>query len=159
MIWMLVAFLAAIEYYGVAITLLARKNGKKNYALNLIPFVAPFYVQKFTGGFKMTVIPVKKWGQTVLIFAFVIALAVYCGTACFGYYVLEQAEAIRDICYIPIYACFAFYYLGAVYSIKRIIDVNKAEVPCAALLCALYLPAPFLATAGEKANNDLKAKE
>lgn len=150
MVWILVAFLIAVEYYGVAITLLARRSGAKNYALNLIPFVAPFFVQKFTGGFKMTVIPVKKWGQTVLIFAFVIALSVYAGTACFGYFMLEQAEAIRDIAYIPIYACFAFYYLGSIFSLKRIIDVNQAEIPCASLLCALYLPAPFLVTAGCK---------
>ena len=89
--------LIAVEYYGVAITLLAKSRGEKNYALNLIPFVAPFYVQKYTGGFRMLVIPVKKWGQTVLIFAAVIALSVYCGTACFGYFITEQAEAIRSL--------------------------------------------------------------
>lgn len=155
MLWILVAMLVAIEYYGVAITLLAHRNGEKNYALNLIPFVASFYVQKFTHGFKMTVIPVKKWGQTVLIFAAVIVLSVYCGTACYNHFMLEQADAIRDVSYIPIYACAVFYYLGSVFSLKRIIDVNQAEIPCAGLLCALYLPAPFLvlASGSKKAQN------
>lgn len=150
MLWMIVAMLIAVEYYGVAITLLAKSRGEKNYALNLIPFVAPFYVQKYTGGFRMLVIPVKKWGQTVLIFAAVIALSVYCGTACFGYFITEQAEAIRDISYIPIYTCFACFWLGSACSIKRIMDVNRVEVPCGGLLCALFIPAPFLVLAGNK---------
>ena len=73
--WLIVV-LSVIEYYSAGVAVLAKRKEKKYWWLNLIPFVAFFYVQEYTRGFKIVMIPVKKWGQTVLIFAAVALVAV-----------------------------------------------------------------------------------
>ena len=141
--WLIVV-LSVIEYYSAGVAVLAKRKGKKYWWLNLIPFVAFFYVQEYTQGFKIVMIPVKKWGQTVLIFASVALVAVLLGEASEGRFIEEQVKYIKEITYIPIAACAMFFYLGLFYSTKRIVEINSAEFPLYGLLSALILPAPFL---------------
>lgn len=144
MLYVLIAVLAVIEYYSIAIAVLANKNGEKYWWTNLIPFVAFFYVQRYTNGFKITVIPVKKWGQTVLIFAAVTLVSYLLGEASEGRFIQEQVQYIKEITYLPIAVCIICFYLGLYASTKRIVELNAAEFPCYGLLSALIISAPFL---------------
>ena len=101
--WLIVV-LSVIEYYSAGVAVLAKRKEKKYWWLNLIPFVAFFYVQEYTRGFKIVMIPVKKWGQTVLIFAAVALVAVLLGEASEGRFIEEQVKYIKEITYIPIAA-------------------------------------------------------
>ena len=119
--WLIVV-LSVIEYYSAGVAVLAKRKEKKYWWLNLIPFVAFFYVQEYTRGFKIVMIPVKKWGQTALIFAAVALVAVLLGEASEGRFIEEQVKYIKEITYIPIAACAVFFYLGLFYSTKRIVE-------------------------------------
>ena len=128
--WLIVV-LSVIEYYSAGVAVLAKRKEKKYWWLNLIPFVAFFYVQEYTRGFKIVI-------------AAVALVAVLLGEASEGRFIEEQVKYIKEITYIPIAACAVFFYLGLFYSTKRIVEINSAEFPLYGLLSALILPAPFL---------------
>ena len=140
--------LAIIEYYSVGIMLLARKKGEKNYLLNLIPFVSFFYVQKYTDGFKMLVVPVKKWGQTVIIFTVVASVFYLLGELAGGHFSPEQAGYVKNIVNIPITACILLFWFGLTFSTKRILEINNAEFPFMTLALLTVVPMPFLVLKG-----------
>ena len=150
--WWWVAVLSVIEYYSAGIAALAKRKREKYWWLNLVPFVAFFYVQKYTQGFKIVVIPVKKWGQTVLIFATFALISFLLGEASEGRFIEEQVQYIKEITYIPIAACAICFYLGLVCSTKRIVEINCTEFSLYGLVSALIIPAPILILKQPKSN-------
>ena len=139
-----VFFLAWIEYYSIGIALLAKKSGTPHYGLYLIPFASHFFVDSFTGGFKILTIPVKKWGKTVLIFALVvIAAQIGCGWAG-STFSAEMAGYFRQIMLLPICFCCLIYWLGTVAATLKMMDILSLDFRGATLMAALMLPIPFL---------------
>lgn len=140
--WIL--FFAWIEYYSIGIALLAKRTGKSHYGLCLIPFAAHFFVDSFTGGFKILTIPVKKWGKTVLILALVVIMAqIGCNWA-ENTFTPETAGYFMQIMYLPICLCCLIYWLGTIASALRMMEIFSLDFRGEAFWAALLLPIPLM---------------
>ena len=140
--WMIL--FAWIEYYAISIALLAKKTGTPHWGLYIIPFASHFFVDTFTGGFKILTIPVKKWGKTVLIFVLVAIVAqIGCNWA-ENMFTQEMAGYFAQIMFLPICLCGLIYWLGTIASTLKMMDILFLDFRGAALFAALMLPVPFL---------------
>ncbi len=146
-----IIFAIFLEYYSVGVTVLAKRNGMKNYGLCMIPFYSMFYMNKALGSFTVWSIKVEKWGR----------LAIELTLVCLGAYLYSQwganhltpqnAQPLAQIMRVPICACIFIGYLSFVNSTAKALFLMGAEFKCQWLVCALLLPIPFLlAFAGQK---------
>lgn len=139
-----IIFFAWLELYSAGIAAEAKRNGAKNYLIYLVPFAALFYVDSFTQGFYIAIVPVKKWAKTVMIFVAVVLLA-QCGCIwAKGALNEEMAGYFAQIMALPVAACLLVYWLGTISSSAKILDMTGAGFPYEKLVCALLLPIPFL---------------
>lgn len=122
-----IIFLIWLELYSIGIALLAKQNGSSHWGVYLIPFASGFYVDFFTGGFKILTIPVKKWGKTVLIFAGMVILAQLGCRWAENTLTPEMAGYFVQIMLLPICICGFIYCLGTIASTLRILDILKTK--------------------------------
>lgn len=148
--WIL--FLVFIEYYSVGAAILAKKSGKNNWLLNLIPFAAFFYIEKYLPeGFKILTVPVKKWGKLTIILTAVCLAAYLYGLWGQSYFtVADNREALTMILWLPAGACIAIFWLGAAASAAAVLNKNNATFRCCSLVCLTLLPIPFLLAGAQK---------
>ena len=140
-----IIFLAFIVCYSVGVTILAKNNGDKRYLLNLIPFASFFYIEKYTGGFKILTIPVKKWGRIVLTMTLVCLGAYLYGLWGYRNLILpDSREALLMIMWLPVAACLIVFWLGTASSTTAVLVKNNAAFKGCTLVSLLLLPAPFL---------------
>ena len=133
-----------IEIYSIGITILAKRKQVPYYAIYLIPFISLFYVDKFTDGFKILTIPVKKWGKTVCIFLTIVILSqIGCHWATTTLTV-EMAGYFVEIMLLPICTCGLIYWFGTIASTIKMLDILDLNFKGAIFFVALLLPIPFL---------------
>ena len=146
MLWGWLIVFAVLEFYSIGITVLAYRNHEKHFWVNLIPFVCFFYVDKYVKGFKIIVIPVKKWGVTTLILFFVAAVATlitYWGNS---YFLEENALYLSQIMIIPIVFSLIVMYLCLVFSSIELFNMTEIQMNKAwmIILVTLILPIPVI---------------
>lgn len=139
-----IAFLCLMEYVSIGIALADKKTDYRFWWLNFIPFVAFFRIDKITDGFMISIIPVKKWGKTVVILAVVILLFILYGV--WGKANLSSMEFkyLKQVIYIPIVACFLIFYFGTIGFTVEVLKIKHRRFKYDALLCATFLATPFL---------------
>ena len=139
-----IIFLIWIEIYSIGITILAKRKQIPHYAIYLIPFVSLFFVDKFTDGFTILTIPVKKWGKTNLIFLVIIILSqIGCHWAVTTL-TAEMAGYFVQIMLLPICTCGLIYWLGTIASTLKMLEILELDFKGAIFLVALLFPIPIL---------------
>ena len=133
-----------IEIYSIGITILAKRNKTPYYAIYLIPFVSLFYVDKFTGGFKVMTIPVKKWGETILIFLVIVILSQIGCQWAITTLSAEMAGYFVQIMLLPICTCGLLYWFGTIASTLKMLNILGLDFKGAIFLVALMFPIPIL---------------
>lgn len=114
------------------------------YAICLIPFVSLFFVDKFTGGFQILTIPVKKWGKTILTFLVIVILSQIGCQWAEATLPTEMAGYFIEIMLLPICTCGVVYWLGTIASTLKMLDILHLDFKGAIFLVALMLPIPVL---------------
>lgn len=155
--WGFIIFFLYLEIYSAAVAINAKNSGMRNYLLCLIPFVACFFVDKITDGFKMFSIKVQKWGlMTVQLF--VVALAAYLfamwGTS---HLRAESVMPLIQIMLVPISFAVIIFYVGTVCSALRILFVQKTQFRLAWLVCMLFITIPFVLAFSRRYNSKVSA--
>ena len=140
--------IAVCEILSFCIAIAAKKTGVDKWALCLVFFAFPFFVQKIAKRFSVMTIPMKKYGKTVLILL-VIALI-----ASIAYVVGAKAIDIKNPtdltkramrCYkqvliLPIAVCTFIFYLSIVKSTIATADRFGLRFKGDVLLYLLVLP-------------------
>ena len=139
-----IIFLIWIEIYSIGITILAKRNGVPHYAIYLIPFVSLFFVDKFTGGFSILTIPVKKWGKTVLVSLLIVILSQMACHWAITTLTSEMAGYFVQIMLLPICTCGLIYWIGTIASTLRMLEIRGLDFKGAIFLAALLVPIPIL---------------
>jgi len=141
-----IAFIIAIEFYGISLLLLIKDQEGKLDLKYLIPLYAFFMVSKKYSTFKILTIPVKKCGQTVIVLtviSLISCLIMMWGANNFSAFP-EKIEYIKQIMIIPIAVCIFSLYLIFVKSSINILFAVRKEFKFDWILCMLIIPIPFL---------------
>lgn len=140
--------LVICEILSACITVACKKTGIKNWALCLIPFAFPFYVQKIAKRFSVLTIPMKKYGKTImilLVIAFLVTVAyVVGGNAIDAQNPLDlnktAMHCFRQIMILPILVCAFILYLSIVKSTIATADRFDLRFKGDVLFYLLILP-------------------
>ncbi len=139
-----IVFIVVAEYLSVGVAVLAKREGQKNWWTCLLPFVAFFWIDKYTKGFKAMGVHVSKWGKTVITLVLICVLA--CVYVNFGQrnFASIDAEALAQIMAVPIVACAFIFYVGSIGWAIAVLQKNGRRFNHDTFVCMLFLPIPFL---------------